>query len=499
MAIIWTSNSFIREGTAKIGDPSGSTINRKMIDDLILLQNVNLIKLDLNNILENFKNFICNKDDYTCNFQLLPAKIYNNMDWYKSINVINYLSDVGRYFRMGTMLRKNFIKNRISSIEDKGLTFNEFTYQIFQAYDWYHLYCKENCVFQLGGSDQMGNMEAGYEYIKKRTSDTVHCITMPLLKSRKGEKMSKSLGNVIWLNADKTSPYDFYQHLIRLPDDELETYLKYFTFFSLERIEDILTFSKSKPDLKHGQMELAKHLTLLIHGPKSVEMCEKCSEILFSCQSSDLTPRIFDSSFWLEDGVRDKKNGIEDENALDATQNISELRSSDTGKVTVSTVLKTLGIDLSIRITAGGNRDRHVEPYNTQSGNKCQHSPLNNEGEGKRVMQLTDHELKSLTIGHLLRCCIRPEIFKNENDMLDKWANKAIKINGLNLESFDQPFCRDSMVYEISDTKSITVLKIGKRNFRLIQWLHFPKSHKTTYDGIDIDETDSANTTHRIN
>lgn len=181
------------------------------------------------------------------------------------MTMIDFITDIGRVFRLSRMLKLTSVKARVDSGE--GLSFTEFAYQLCQAYDWLQLYKKEKCRLQLGGIDQLGNMSAGLRLIRKMTNvSDAYGLTIPLLTTSEGDKFGKSEGNAIWLDAKKTSPFALYQYLIRTTDDSIENLMKIFTLYSTEEIDQIISESSLETHLRKAPQRLAEQMTLLIHG-----------------------------------------------------------------------------------------------------------------------------------------------------------------------------------------------------------------------------------------
>lgn len=183
------------------------------------------------------------------------------------MNLLDFFGKIGRYFRIGDMLHLTAVKSRFE--DGKGISFTEFSYQIFQSYDWLQLYTRFKCLIQLGGSDQMGNLCAGYHLINRVTHKEVYGITLPLLMTRGGKKFGKSAGNAIWLDAKKTTEFSLYQFFVRAEDDDVERLLKMLTFLSLEEIDEIMAETREATHLRKAQTRLAEYLTILIHGSES--------------------------------------------------------------------------------------------------------------------------------------------------------------------------------------------------------------------------------------
>lgn len=171
---------------------------------------------------------------------------------------------MGRHFRLGNMLSLSFVKSRLQS--ESGITFTEFTYQVFQAYDWLHLCKTYDCLFQLGGSDQMGNLMAGHKLISRVVEKSVYGLTLPIITNTEGNKFGKTAGNAVWLNEEKTSVFSFYQFFVRTFDSEVENLLKLLTLLPLKEISEIMTRHRQMPELREPQRRLAKEITLLVHG-----------------------------------------------------------------------------------------------------------------------------------------------------------------------------------------------------------------------------------------
>lgn len=261
--------------TGFVGDPSGRNTDRTALQKDIIHNNVSFIKKNLETVFENHQKYIWSE-----NTELNPIRIVNNETWYRGIDAIQFVSEIGRNFRMGTMLLKQSVQGRINS--ETGMSFTEFAYQIFQSYDWLHLLKEYNCRFQIGGSDQMGNISAGHELISRTVKKNVYGLTIPLVTTEEGDKFGKSAGNAIWLDAKKTSPYSLYQFFIRVKDSEVEKLLKLFSFYSLGEIKDIMFKHKQHPEERYPQICLAEQLTILVHGKEGLERAMKATEAVYS-------------------------------------------------------------------------------------------------------------------------------------------------------------------------------------------------------------------------
>lgn len=249
--------------TGMIGDPSGRSDERPLLSEESVQNNINAISKILNNLLHD-------------------VKFVNNYHWYKDMTAIQFLRDLGRNFRMGTMLSKDTIKSRL---DGDGLSFTEFSYQILQAYDFNYLFEKENCKIQLGGSDQWGNITAGIDLIRRLQEKEAYGITVPLLTTAQGVKIGKSMGNAVWLSAEKDPPFDLYQFFIRLHDADVEPMLKKFTFIPLNEIDEIVKAHEKSPEKREGQRILAEEVTRFVHGEKGLKNAIITSNILYGEQS----------------------------------------------------------------------------------------------------------------------------------------------------------------------------------------------------------------------
>lgn len=252
--------ALIGGATGLIGDPSGRNTERDQIEEVLIKENVASIKKNIETIFDNHEKYFW-KDP---NYKLKPIKIVNNSDWYNGVNVIEFIQRVGKHFRLGTMLGRTSVKIRME--QDSGMSFTEFSYQVFQAYDWLHLLNKYNCRFQIGGSDQMGNIVAGHDLISRIRNDQVFGITSPLITSEGGKKFGKSVGNAVWLSSKKSSSFQLYQFFIRTADSDVEKFLNLFTFLTIAEIEEIMLAHNKDPGKRDAQTILAEAVTILVHG-----------------------------------------------------------------------------------------------------------------------------------------------------------------------------------------------------------------------------------------
>jgi len=237
--------------TARIGDPSGKSTERPLLSEEEIAKNVEALRGQFEKVLGT-------------------AKIVDNYEWLGKLSLLDFLRDAGKHFRVGTMLSKESVKARLQS--EDGISFTEFSYQILQGYDFYHLFKHQGVELQLGGSDQWGNITAGLELIRKVEGKSAYCLTFPLLTRSDGKKFGKSEGGAVWLDEKKFSPYQFYQYLIGIPDADVIKMLKMLTFMPLEEIAE-LEKSMSSPSYSPNtaQKKLAEELTRLIHGEEGLK------------------------------------------------------------------------------------------------------------------------------------------------------------------------------------------------------------------------------------
>lgn len=270
-------------GTGLIGDPSGKREERMLNPQ----ETVKTWSQGLKTQLEQFLDF--KKKDF-------PALIANNYDWLGKIKAIDFLRDIGKYFTVSYMLAKESVKARL----ENGISFTEFNYMVLQAYDFLNLFEKYDCKLQIGGSDQWGNITAGIDLIKKKTEQEVYGLTVPLATKADGTKFGKTETGTIWLDAKKTTPYQFYQFWINTDDRDVVQYLKYFTFLSKQEIENLEKEVQKNPEKRESQKCLANNVTSLAHGKKVTVLAEKISQKLFYDDIKDFSEKelqmIFEST-----------------------------------------------------------------------------------------------------------------------------------------------------------------------------------------------------------
>lgn len=255
--------------TGMIGDPSGKSAERNLLDENTLQENLRGIKTQL----KQFLDF----DSNTKNAALLV----NNYDWMKSFNLIEFVRDVGKHLTVNYMMAKDSVKKRINSESKEGMSFTEFTYQLFQGFDFLYLYKKNNCLLQMGGSDQWGNITTGTELIRRKENGKAYGLTCKLITKADGTKFGKSEGENIWLDKTRTSPYKFYQYWLNSSDEDAVNYLKIFTFLSKTEIIQLTQAHKEAPHQRLLQKRLAKELTRMVHSQEDLDKVLTATNILF--------------------------------------------------------------------------------------------------------------------------------------------------------------------------------------------------------------------------
>lgn len=250
--------------TGMVGDPSGKSQERNLLSKDVLDANIAGVKKQL----QQFLDFECGQNS---------AELVNNYDWFKGIDFLSFIRDVGKHITINYMLAKDSVKSRMES----GMSFTEFTYQLVQGYDFYWLFKNKECKLQLGGSDQWGNIVAGTELIRRKDGGEAFAITTPLIQKADGTKFGKTESGNVWLDPLKTSPYKFYQYWINSSDIDAEKYIKIFTLLDQSTINNIIESHQENPSQRMLQKELAKQVTTLVHGAAHFQAAKSASEILF--------------------------------------------------------------------------------------------------------------------------------------------------------------------------------------------------------------------------
>jgi tyrosyl-tRNA synthetase len=261
-------------GTGLIGDPSGKTKERQLLTGEQVEQNLVGIKEQLSRFLDF---------DATAN----PARIVNNADWLAPITMMEFLRDVGKYFTVNNLLAKEAIKRRLET--DEGISFTEFSYPLLQAYDFLVLHDRYGCTLQMGGSDQWGNIVAGIDLIRRLRGARAHGLVSPLVTTTAGVKFGKTEAGAVWLDANLTSPYRFYQFWLNTDDRDVVNYLKFFTWLSREEIAELEESLRAEPEKRTAQRELARLVTEMVHGNEALSKALRASEVLFGKEIEGLS------------------------------------------------------------------------------------------------------------------------------------------------------------------------------------------------------------------
>lgn len=271
--------------TGMIGDPSGKSDERNLLDQATLEKNCSGIQSQLERFLD-FNSSLPN-----------PAILVNNYDWMKSYSLIDFSREVGKHITVNYMMAKESVKKRLSSEAKVGMSFTEFTYQLLQGYDFLHLYRNLDCRLQMGGSDQWGNITTGTELIRRKEGGKAFAITCPLIKKADGSKFGKTEGGNVWLDKSRTSPYKFYQFWLNTSDEDALSYIKIFTFLSKEEIDPIIAQHQEAPHQRLLQKTIADEVTTLVHGAEELQRAQEASQILFGKATGEafqkLTPETF--------------------------------------------------------------------------------------------------------------------------------------------------------------------------------------------------------------
>jgi len=253
-------------GTGLIGDPSGKSKERPLMSREQIEKNLEGIRAQL-------EHFLC--------YGKASAELImvNNLDWLGELNLIEFLRDIGKHFRLSEMLARESVKLRLES--EEGISFTEFCYQLLQAYDFLHLFDQYQCRLQVGGSDQWGNITAGIDLIRRLRQAQAYGLTFPLVTTASGAKFGKTEQGTVWLDPKKTSPYQFYQYWIQTDDRDVVRYLKYFTLLPLSEIEELAQLVKTEPEKRTAQKRLAFEITSMVHSRDQAEQVERASQLLF--------------------------------------------------------------------------------------------------------------------------------------------------------------------------------------------------------------------------
>ncbi len=282
--------------TGMVGDPSGKSDERNLLDEEILAKNV----AGVQGVLERFLDFSDSENS---------AVLVNNYDWMKNFSFIEFIRDIGKHITVNYMSAKDSVKKRIET----GISFTEFSYQLLQGYDFLHLYKDLGCKLQMGGSDQWGNITTGTELIRRIGNGEGFAFTCPLMTKADGTKFGKTESGAVWLTADKTSPYEFYQFWVKTSDQDAPKYIRTFTFLSKDEIEAIEEEHNKAPHLFHIQKRLAEEVTRMVHGEEALQTAIAATNILFGRSTADDLKKLNNDQF-LEvfDGVQQAKLAMSD-------------------------------------------------------------------------------------------------------------------------------------------------------------------------------------------
>lgn len=273
--------------TGMVGDPSGKSQERNLLDAETLNHNVACVKSQL----EKFLDFDCGDNS---------AEMVNNYDWFKNMTFLDFIRDIGKHISVNYMMSKDSVKSRLET----GMSFTEFSYQLVQGYDFYHLNKEKNCIVQLGGSDQWGNIVTGTELIRRKGGGEAYAVTTPLIKKADGTKFGKTEGGSVWLDPERTSPYEFYQFWLNSSDADSVNYIRIFTLRGKEEIEALEKEHNEAPHLRILQKAIAEDITIRVHGEEALKTAIAASNILFGKSTADDLRSLSEKDFFtIFDGV----------------------------------------------------------------------------------------------------------------------------------------------------------------------------------------------------
>ncbi len=277
--------ALIGGATGMIGDPSGKSQERNLLDEDSLRHNQNAIKAQL----ERFIDFSTQDAN--------NAVLVNNYDWMKDFSFLEFARDVGKHITVNYMMAKDSVKKRLAAESKEGMSFTEFTYQLIQGYDFLHLYKNLDCSLQMGGSDQWGNITTGTELVRRMAGGKAYALTCPLITKADGTKFGKTEGGNIWLDKERTSPYKFYQYWLNTSDEDAEKYIKIFTFLSKEEVEALVKEHQEAPHLRLLQKRLGEEVTKMVHSAEDLENAKQASEVLFGKSTTEDLRKLDNKTF----------------------------------------------------------------------------------------------------------------------------------------------------------------------------------------------------------
>jgi tyrosyl-tRNA synthetase len=269
-------------GTSMIGDPSGKSAERILLSQDVVDNNLLSIKEQLSHFLD-FES------------KVNPARVINNADWLMKLNLVEFLRDIGKHFTVNYMLSKDSVKTRID--REEGISYTEFSYMLLQSYDFLHLNTHQNCLLQTGGSDQWGNITAGAELVRRITGKPAYGMVYPLITKADGTKFGKTESGSVWLMAERTSPYKFFQFWLNTDDRDVINYLKYFTFLTQEEIAELGEDLKQFPEKRSAQRRLAQEMTAMVHGETALAGAIQAAEVLFGGSLTGLSINAIEEIF----------------------------------------------------------------------------------------------------------------------------------------------------------------------------------------------------------
>lgn len=277
--------ALIGGATGMIGDPSGKSQERNLLDEKTLRHNQEALKKQLS----KFLDFDTTDEN--------SAILVNNYDWMTSFSFLDFIRDIGKHITVNYMMSKDSVKKRLSSEAKEGMSFTEFTYQLVQGYDFLHLYRTQNCTLQMGGSDQWGNITTGTELVRRIDQGKGFALTCPLITKADGTKFGKTATGNIWLDPSKTSAYKFYQYWINTSDEDAEKFIKIFTFLSEEEINTLVAAHKEQPHLRALQNKLADEITETVHSKEALDKAKEASKVLFGKSTEEDLARLDEATF----------------------------------------------------------------------------------------------------------------------------------------------------------------------------------------------------------
>lgn len=277
--------ALIGGATGMIGDPSGKSQERNLMDERTLRHNQESIKKQLAKFLD-FESDIPNR-----------ALMVNNYDWMSKFSFLDFIRDIGKHITVNYMMSKDSVKKRLGSESNQGMSFTEFSYQLVQGFDFLNLYREYNCKLQMGGSDQWGNIVTGTELIRRKEGGEAKAMTCPLITKSDGTKFGKTESGNVWLDPEKTSPYKFYQFWLNVSDEDAEKYMKIFTMLSKDKIEELVGEHKEAPHIRVLQKKLAQEMTIMVHSESDYNISVEASAILFGKGTTETLRKLDEDTF----------------------------------------------------------------------------------------------------------------------------------------------------------------------------------------------------------